>query len=199
MHVKYLENYKVQSQQTHSHRKHRTWNASSVVPLLILWFCDVTLRHHVTHFHNLCLAACLAHKNWLSTAALSLFEVLGLTCMSWPIRAEWFYAIHSETVPPLRIRNIHTDSEAEWFPALKGQCEWGLRSLEKQTIYAQSSCVKNDHNKVAQTSLTLPVCKAIFKVDVYILVLCLYCHQFSKPALFMYKLLSDVLWRNSLE
>ena len=144
MHVKYLENYKVQSQQTHSHRKHRTWNASSVVPLLILWFCDVTLRHHVTHFHNLCLAACLAHKNWLSTAALSLFEVLGLTCMSWPIRAEWFYAIHSETVPPLRIRNIHTDSEAEcrrMIPCTERTVWMGLKITGK-TNYAQSSCVK---------------------------------------------------------
>ena len=37
-----------------SHRKHCSLNASSVVLPLILWLCDITLCHHVTHLHNWC-------------------------------------------------------------------------------------------------------------------------------------------------
>ena len=35
-----------------SHRKPCSWNASSEVPPLIPWLCDITLRHHVSHLHN---------------------------------------------------------------------------------------------------------------------------------------------------
>ena len=37
-----------------SHRKHCSSNASRVVPPLSQWLCDITLRHIVTHLHNLC-------------------------------------------------------------------------------------------------------------------------------------------------
>ena len=59
-----------------SHRKKLLLNASSAVQPLIPPLCDITLRHVVTHFHNLCLAA-----------SLSLLMLLGQACVSWPIRA----------------------------------------------------------------------------------------------------------------
>ena len=46
-----------------SHRKHCSRNASSVVPPLITWLCDITLCHRVTHLHNQFPAATLAYKN----------------------------------------------------------------------------------------------------------------------------------------
>ena len=53
MHVKDLEKRKklnkVHSNTPHCHRKHCSWNASSVVTPLILWLLDITLCHHVTH------------------------------------------------------------------------------------------------------------------------------------------------------
>ena len=36
-----------------SYRKHCSWNASSVVPPFILWPCDITSHHHVSHLHDL--------------------------------------------------------------------------------------------------------------------------------------------------
>ena len=73
-------------QKLFSHRKHCSWNASSLAPPLILWLCDITLRHHVTHLHYWCLAASLARKNWFGTATLLLWAVPGQACVSWPIR-----------------------------------------------------------------------------------------------------------------
>ena len=44
-----------------SHRNQCSWNASTAVQPLILWLCDITLHHHVTHLHNsFKLTACLA-------------------------------------------------------------------------------------------------------------------------------------------
>ena len=68
------------------HRKHCSWNASSVGPALILSLGDITLRYHVTHLHILCLAVSFAQNNWYNAAAL-LLVVLAQTIMSWPIRA----------------------------------------------------------------------------------------------------------------
>ena len=73
-----------------SHRKHCSWNASPVVPPLILWLCDITLRHHVKLLHNLFLVACLVCENWFRTAALLLLAVPAQACVSRPIRAGRF-------------------------------------------------------------------------------------------------------------
>ena len=70
-----------------SHRKHCSWNASSVVSPLILWLCDITLCHRVTYLHNLCLASSFTSKNTFCTAAL-LVVLLGQSCVSWPIRGD---------------------------------------------------------------------------------------------------------------
>ena len=71
-----------------SHRKHCSWNASSVVPPLIPWLCAITLCHRAIQSGYLCLAAILAHKIWFSTAPLLLSVVLAQACVSWPIRAD---------------------------------------------------------------------------------------------------------------
>ena len=54
----------------HSNLSH--WNASSVVPPLIYWLCDITLNHHVTQL-------------------LLLLVVLAQACVSWRIRADWVF------------------------------------------------------------------------------------------------------------
>ena len=72
-----------------SHIKYCSWNTSPVIPPSILWLCDITLCHHVTHLHHLCLKTGLAPYNWFSAAALSLLAVMGQACVSWPIRADW--------------------------------------------------------------------------------------------------------------
>ena len=53
-----------------SYRKHCPGNASSVVSPCIKWLCNIALCHHVTHLHNLCLAASFVHKNSFSTTAV---------------------------------------------------------------------------------------------------------------------------------
>ena len=60
-----------------SHRKHCSWNASSVVLPLTPWLCDIAPCQGVTPVHNLCQAPSLAPKNWFSTAALLLLAMLG--------------------------------------------------------------------------------------------------------------------------
>ena len=72
-----------------SHRKQLLWNTSSVVPPLILWLCDITLHHHVIHFHNLMIVASLACKNWFNTDEMLLLGTLGQACVGWPIRGDW--------------------------------------------------------------------------------------------------------------
>ena len=72
------------------HKKHCTWNASSVFPALILSLGDIALRHHVTHLHNLCLAVSFAQKKKKRfNAAVLLLVVLAQTFVSWPVRADW--------------------------------------------------------------------------------------------------------------
>ena len=55
--VKYLEGLKrsrsAPTDAPLSRRKHCSWNASSAVPLLLPWLCDITMPQHVTHLHNL--------------------------------------------------------------------------------------------------------------------------------------------------
>ena len=74
-----------------SHRKHCSWNASSVISLYISWLCDITLCHHVTHLYNLSLPASLAPKNWFSQGALLMLAEPGQVCASWPIRTHWVF------------------------------------------------------------------------------------------------------------
>ena len=71
-----------------SYRKRCSWNASSVVSPLILWLCDITLHHHVTHLHDKSLIAHLGCKYWFSAAALLLLGLLTQACVSWPIRRD---------------------------------------------------------------------------------------------------------------
>ena len=88
---------KVRKAKVHTNRSsslplnHCTWNTSLAVPPLIPWLCDVTLCHHITHLHYLCVAASLAHENYFNTAALWLLAVLGQACVSWPIREDWVF------------------------------------------------------------------------------------------------------------
>ena len=55
-----------------SHRKHRSWNASSVALPLIPRLCDITVHHGVTRLQSWWLAASLARENWFSPATLLL-------------------------------------------------------------------------------------------------------------------------------
>ena len=74
-----------------SHRKHCSWNTSSVVPLYSVTLWHRSSCHHVTHLHNFRLAASLARGNWFSSAALMLLAVLGQACVGWPIRRNWVF------------------------------------------------------------------------------------------------------------
>ena len=107
-----------------SHSKHCSWNASSVVPPLILWICDITLCHRVTHLYNLCPAASLACKNWFSTAALLLSAVLAQACWSWPIREDWLFRRRSlkETVAKTERFRQKGNTELQQWSTRKPKC-----------------------------------------------------------------------------
>ena len=68
-----------------SHRKHHSLNASSVVPPLIPWLCDITLQQHVAQLSNLCRAASSAHVVIGSDAGSGVWE---LTNQSRPVIQE---------------------------------------------------------------------------------------------------------------
>ena len=48
---------------------------------------DITLCHHITHMHNLCLMTSLLIRAD-SAQLLSLYAALGQACVNWPIRGE---------------------------------------------------------------------------------------------------------------
>ena len=58
-----------------SYKNHCSWNASSPVPPLILWLCDITLCHYVTmlrYYHNFASWLVWRVRIDVGTAALSL-------------------------------------------------------------------------------------------------------------------------------
>ena len=65
-----------------SDRKHSSWNASSVISLLIMWFQHTTSQSHTYEWFK----ASSSLASWFSTAALLLFAVLTLVCVSWPVK-----------------------------------------------------------------------------------------------------------------
>ena len=82
MHVKVQkESQKGQIEAPVSHGKHCSWSALSIVPPYIQWLCDITLCHHVTQLHNICLAASLI---CFGAAALFLLAVSHV----WPDQSE---------------------------------------------------------------------------------------------------------------
>ena len=64
-------------------RKHCSWNSSSVVPA----FISVTLWHHYVALSHIC----IIYAYWLIWQLKIDFSgaVLGLACVSWPIRGDW--------------------------------------------------------------------------------------------------------------
>lgn len=63
-----------------SHRKQSPWNVSSVVLPLIPWLVDISLRHHVTHLHNLGpISTVEVYPNTLNSSTSALFH--GITTL----------------------------------------------------------------------------------------------------------------------
>ena len=80
-------------------RKYCSWNSLSVVSPLILWHCDVTIHHHVTHLQYVCLyiimpvfriEANLKLKT-LQSRLETQWAVLAQACVCWPFRADWVH------------------------------------------------------------------------------------------------------------